>query len=227
MDEPLLKQAELDILCRKYHHPDRPGFVNYLNLYNDVKSNPDVFKNSLAVAAGTGQPFSPAGISVQEIVDKISVASYKLGIRVHDFFKDLDPLRSGLVTDRQFVTACSDGLLKPAHLCPDDVAQLAEYFRMPNGRVDYRTFSDAVESVFSVPDMEKKPLAQVTRPPRGLLSTTLNGNLSLYEEEQVAACLDSIALYEEEQVAACLDSIAERVRKYKLQVFPYFKACIF
>jgi len=120
----------------------------------------------------------------------------------------MDPLRSGLVTDRQFITGCSNGLLKPANLCPDDVAQLAEYFRQPGGRVDYRTFCDSVESVFNIPDMEKKPLAQVIRPPRGLLSTTLNGNLTLQEEEQIAACLQSIT---------------ERVRKYKLQVFPYFK----
>lgn len=208
MDEPVLKQSEIELLCRKFHHPERPGFINYLNFYNDVKSNPDVFKNSLSAQTGPIHVQNELGISVQDIVDKISVASYKFGIRVHDFFKDMDQLRSGQVTGRQFITACSNGLLKPANLCPDDVAQLAEYFRQPNGRCDYKSFCDSVENVFSVPDMEKKPLAHVTRPPRGLLSRTLNGNLSLQEEELVAECLETIT---------------QRVRKYKMQVFPYFK----
>lgn len=176
MDEPVLKQSEMDLLCRKFHHPERKGFINYLNFYNDVKSNPDVFKNSLQTPNGPTyfrgvspktfifictnnhynnhmivNAFKEDGLSEQDIIDKISVASYKFGIRVHDFFKDMDPLRSGLVTDRQFITACSNGLLKPANLCPEDVSQLAEYFRQGNGRVDYKTFCDTVENVFTVP----------------------------------------------------------------------------
>jgi len=80
MNEPALKEDEMDILCRKYHHPDRPGFINYLNFYNDIKSNPDVFKDSLAVGSSHNRVRNTNGISVQEIIDKISVASYKLGI---------------------------------------------------------------------------------------------------------------------------------------------------
>lgn len=208
MDEPPLKESEMEILIRKYQHPDRKGFINYLNFYNDIKSNPDVFKNSIGFPTGPVLSKEESGLSVQEAIDKISLASYKYGIRVHDFFKDSDGLRSGMVTDRQFVTGLTNGFLKPANLCNEDINQLAEYFKQPNGRIDYKSFCDSVENVFTIPDMEKKPLAHVDRPPRGLLSKTLNGNLSLYEEDQVATCLKNMT---------------ERVRKYKMQVFPYFK----
>ena len=46
MSEPPLTESEFDILIRKYQHPERKGCINYLNFYNDIKSNPDVFKNS-------------------------------------------------------------------------------------------------------------------------------------------------------------------------------------
>lgn len=55
MDEPPLKESEIELLIRKYQHPERKGFINYLNFYNDIKSNPDVFKNSI------GFPSDPVG----------------------------------------------------------------------------------------------------------------------------------------------------------------------
>ena len=111
-----------------------------------------------------------SGMSVQEIIDKISIASYRYGIRVHDFFKDFDSLRSGIITDRQFKSGLTEGFLKHASLTNEDVNEVTEYFRQPSGRIDYKTFCDTVENVFTIPDMEKKPLAYVVRPPQGLLS---------------------------------------------------------
>ena len=113
-----------------------------------------------------------------------------------------------MVTDRLFISGISNGFIKMANLCNEDVNQIAEYYRRPCGRIDYKTFCDTVESVFTIPDMEKKPTSHVKRPPNGLLSKTLNGNLTLYEEQIVDECLKTIK---------------ERVRKYKMQVFTYFK----
>ena len=105
-----------------------------------------------------------------EIVDRISIACHKEGIRMVDFFKDYDRLRSGMVTDRQFASGLTAGVQKSANLCSEDINQLIEYYRRPDGRCDYKSFSDTVENVFTIPDMEKKPLASVNRPPRGLLA---------------------------------------------------------
>ena len=125
-----------------------------------------------------------------------------------EFFKDYDRLRSGVITDRQFATGLSLGVKKAANLCSDDISQLSEYYRIGNDRIDYKSFTDSVENFLNIPDQEKKPLAIVKRPPRGLLSKTLNGNLSSDEEQQLQVVLEELA---------------ERVRKYKIQVFPYFK----
>jgi hypothetical protein len=111
-----------------------------------------------------------SGLSIQEIVDKISVACHKEGIRITDFFRDYDRLRSGIITDRQFATGLTDGVQRVANLSVQDIEQLTEYYRRSDGRCDYKTFADTIENAFNVPDIEKKPLANVIRPPRGLLS---------------------------------------------------------
>ena len=103
-------------------------------------------------------------------MDKISIACHKEGIRIGDFFKDYDKLRSGVITDRQFATALTYGVQKQANLSNDEISQLTEYYRRNDGRCEYKPFMDTVENVFNIPDMEKKPLAKVTRPPNGLLA---------------------------------------------------------
>jgi hypothetical protein len=109
-------------------------------------------------------------LSIQEIVDKISIACFKEGIRITDFFKDYDKLKSGLITDRQFATALTNSSKKAANLASDDINQLVEYYRQPDGKCDYKTFCDTIENGFNIPDMEKKPTAKVVRPPNGLLA---------------------------------------------------------
>ena len=39
MAEPIVSQSDVDILIRKYQHPDKKSCVNYLNLYNDLKTS--------------------------------------------------------------------------------------------------------------------------------------------------------------------------------------------
>ncbi len=147
-------------------------------------------------------------LSIQEIVDKISIACFKEGIRIIDFFKDYDRLRSGFITDRQFSTALTDSVKKSAVLSLDDINQLVEYHRQADGKCDYKIFCDTIENGFNIPDMEKKPLSNVIRPPRGLLAKTLNGNLLPHEEH---------ALF------SVIEEISEKIRKYNIQVFPFFK----
>ena len=41
MNEPTLSGDDIELIIRKYQHPDRKGFISYLNFYNDVKINQD------------------------------------------------------------------------------------------------------------------------------------------------------------------------------------------
>lgn len=217
LTDPPMSDEQIELIVKKYSNPDVKSkgspTVNYLNFFNDVKSD----RGDKSAVAGLDSNFitsvrsqmgPEAGLSILEIVDRISIACHKEGIRIGDFFKDYDRLRCGLITDRQFASGLTAGVQKQANLCIEDIAQLTEYYRHADGRCDYKSFSETVENVFNIPDMEKKPLSHVNRPARGLLAKTLNGNLTPSEQDEVELVLAELA---------------ELVRKYKLQVFPYFK----
>lgn len=102
-------------------------------------------------------------------MDKIILTAHKNGIRLIDFFRDYDKLRSGIVTEHQFVCALSLALEKQAYLSRNEISKLVEYYKQPDGRVYYKTFTDQVESAFNVPELEKKPTVQIRRAPSGLL----------------------------------------------------------
>ena len=64
------------------------------------------------------------GLSILEIVDKISISCHKHGLRVGDFFKDYDKLRSGIITDSQFASGLTIVIKGAASLNEDDISQL-------------------------------------------------------------------------------------------------------
>jgi hypothetical protein len=103
-------------------------------------------------------------------LDKIRIATYKYGIRMGDFFKDYDKLRSGIITETQFESALSLSIQKQAFLNRNDISKLSEYYRRPDGRIYYKEFVDSMDHAFNIPELEKKPLAQVVRPGQGILS---------------------------------------------------------
>lgn len=55
----------------------------------------------------------------------------------------------------------------------NDIKKLTEYYRRPDGRVYYKEFVDSMENAFNIPELEKKPLTQVSRPGLGLLSKVI------------------------------------------------------
>jgi hypothetical protein len=111
-------------------------------------------------------------------LDKIRIATFKYGIRISDFFKDYDKLRSGVITEGQFESALSLSVQKQAFLNMNDIKKLTEYYRRPDGRVYYKEFVDSMENAFNIPELEKKPLTQVCRPGQGLLSRVGSVKLS-------------------------------------------------
>ena len=171
MAELPINQEQTYLLVRKYHQPDKKNSINYLNFYNEFKTSSER-KSNLSSFARNTVPFTSQVqiLSIQEIVDKISIACFKEGIRISDFFKDYDKLKSGLITDRQFSTALTDSVKKTANLDLDDINQLVEYYRQIDGKCDYKTFCNTIENGFNIPDMEKKPLSNVIRPLNGLLA---------------------------------------------------------
>lgn len=127
MYSDVLSADDIDLIQKKYQQPERKGSTNYLNFYNDVysKSGDNKNKESSSKALINHRPIQvktrkfltfkidysifsliikETGLSVQEIIDRISIICYKNGIRITDFFKDFDRLRSGVITERQFAS---------------------------------------------------------------------------------------------------------------------------
>ena len=74
------------------------------------------------------------------------VTVYKDGIRTTEFFRDHDKLRSGLITENQFVCGLSLCCEKSQQLTREEVQLLINCYRNDDGRVKYREFCDAMEN---------------------------------------------------------------------------------
>ena len=84
--------------------------------------------------------------TLNQIFDKIRVAVFKNGIRTIEFFKDHDKLRSGIITENQFVCGLALAVGKEAQLSRPEIQKVVEYYRKPDGRVQYKEFCDMMEN---------------------------------------------------------------------------------
>ena len=71
---------------------------------------------------------------------------FKYGIRTIEFFKDHDKLRSGAITDNQFLCGLSLSVGTQAQLSRPEMQKVCEYFRQSDGRVKYKEFCDIMEN---------------------------------------------------------------------------------
>lgn len=84
--------------------------------------------------------------TLNQVFDKIMVAVYKNGIRTTEFFRDHDPLRSGIITENQFVCGLALAVGKEAQLSRAEIQKVVEFYRQPDGRVAYKDFCDIMEN---------------------------------------------------------------------------------
>jgi len=209
-----VEEEDMKLLVEKYNDPQNPGLVNYLNLHHDVlavhkhvlkekePANWNAETNVDMVAL-----YPSADPTLAEIIDKIRVAVFKNGIRTTEFFKDHDKLRSGVITENQFVCGLALACGKEAQLSRQEIQKVVEYYRLPDGRVQYKEFCDAMENAFNIPELEKKPTECVQRPARGTLSRGIK----------------PLTDAEETRLMEVLNTIADKVVKDRIMMYQYFK----
>ncbi|WAQ95285.1 hypothetical protein MAR_027975 [Mya arenaria] len=199
---PDVNEADMNLLVQKYRDPDRPGLLNYLNLHHDIVAiGGQVAKEKELIEAPNTQVDETRVMltpdpDLNTIFDKIRVAVFKNGIRTTEFFKDHDKLRSGIITENQFVCGLALAVGKEAQLSRAEIQKVVEYYRQPDGRVKYKEFCDIMENAFTIPDLEKKPLQ--------------SGLTPLTDQE-------------EGRVMEILRTISDNVRRRRLMMYPYFK----
>lgn len=210
---PDVSESDMTLLVQKYRDPDKPGLLNYLNLHHDIVAiGEHVAKEKELIECPNTQVDSTRVMltpdpDLNTIFDKIRTAVFKHGIRTTEFFKDHDKLRSGIITENQFVCGLALAVGKEAQLSRAEIQKIVEYYRQPDGRVKYKEFCDIMENAFTVPDLEKKPLQNTTRPSQGALSRGLK----------------PLSESEERRLQEILSQISDNVRRRRLMMYPYFK----
>lgn len=213
-----ITEAEMRLLAKKHRHPDKAGLCNYLQFHEDVVLRQQVLLGNESNMLGGGKWPDVTGVTQQfqitspssslgAIFEKIRTAVYKNGVRTTEFFRDHDKLRSGVITENQFVCGLSLCCGTIANLSRDEIQQVVDYYRTEDGRVRYKGFCDVMENAFTEPELEKKPTTQMFRPPVGALMKVPN----------------TLSEYEERRVQEILDRLASDVRKRRLMVYPFFK----
>ena len=153
-----LTEPEVEALCKYYANQD--GEIEYLNFLND--SNPDTqvqHEETKSKYKSRGWKFD--GVSdFDTLMAKIKGIVKKGRIRLLEFFQDHDTLRKGTIPYMKF-----KGVLRAQKIEITDkeyeillgrfTTQLDENF------VDYITFNDEVEGIFTKKGLEKEPTAKV------------------------------------------------------------------
>ncbi|XP_071105662.1 EF-hand calcium-binding domain-containing protein 6-like [Haliotis cracherodii] len=211
---PDVSEADMNLLVTKYRDPERPGVVNYLNLHKDIMSLQQMQMQETQLPPMprvSSIDFVPLTITadptLNQIFDRIRVAVYKSGIRTIEFFKDHDKLRSGMITENQFVCGLALAVGKEAQLSRPEIQKVVEFYRQPDGRIKYKEFCDIMENAFNIPDLDKKPTQEAVRPPKGALSRGLK----------------ELSAEEDQRVEMVLRELSDNVRRRRLMMYPYFK----
>ncbi|KAK7002739.1 hypothetical protein BgiMline_004147 [Biomphalaria glabrata] len=209
-----IDDEDIKVLVEKYNDPKSPGLINYLNLHHDVlavhkyveqEKKPQLL--SMGKSVDMVALFPREDPTLAEILDKIRIAVFKNGIRTIEFFKDHDKLRSGVITDNQFVCGLALACGKEAQLSRGEIQKLVENYRLPDGRVQYKQFCDAMENAFNIPDLDRKPTETVQRPAKGSLFRALK---PLVEDE-------------EQRLLGILSALSDKVEKERIMLYQYFK----
>ena len=102
-------------------------------------------------------------ISTEAVLDTIRKAVFRGRIRLHEFFADFDPLRSGLISEAKFRTALDASGLR---LNDPEMANLTAYYAedpsIEQKRIRYKDLLADVDVVFNTSGMETNPYATST-----------------------------------------------------------------
>lgn len=209
-----VSEEEKKLLTEKYGDPSRPGVLNYLNLHHDILAVADFVEREASVPTIAQSDIDHVPLlktpdpPLNQIFDKLRVAVFKNGIRSLEFFRDHDKLRSGIITENQFICGLSLAAGKEAQLTRQEIQKIVQFYHIPDGRVRYREFCDMLENTFNIPDLEKKPTEEVQRPQRGTLFRGLKPLASEHAENRLQEVLDELR---------------DKCRRQRVLMYPYFK----
>lgn len=159
-------ESVLALICKRYMDKGNADEVNYVDFCNEVDTHEGMF----GVGRAHNQSFDyfprtqPRKVEtdiiklrpddVEDVVARIRTICKQQRVRVAEFFRDFDKLRSGFITESQFRIGLN---MAKIVLSSTEFEALVEHFRAPKeGRhIRWRDFSDAVDEVFTKKCLEK------------------------------------------------------------------------
>ena len=156
----------LNLILKNYMDKGNADEVNFVDFCNEVDTPEDMF----GVGRDYNQSFNyyprtqPRMVEVDivkhkpedvdDVLARIRTFCKQQRIRVSEFFRDFDKLRSGFITDGQFRIGLN---MAKIVLSLHEFEQLLETYKAPKeGRhVRWRDFSDAIDEVFTKKGLEK------------------------------------------------------------------------
>ncbi|CAG9816180.1 unnamed protein product [Phaedon cochleariae] len=119
--------------------------------------------------------------------NKIRAAIIRLGLNLFEYFQPLDPQRKCLISESQFISVIDKQLRKITGLSEQEIKELADYCRVPDGRIYYTQLCEVIHD--NVPDFDNK-VHMVTSSRRDPLHSN---RLSVSDERRFSVLLTKIA----------------------------------
>jgi len=198
---------DVDLLCQKFC--DDTGF-NYLKFLeelqpSEVQEQKYIQRIKQLKIVNTEKNECTVPKDIADVMQKIKTKVVKEAVRVYEFMKDYDKLRTGRMLKTSFPRALD---LCALGLTASEITTVMEWYasRDHDGYVDYYRFCDDVESCFTQKGLEMNP---TLIPTQFKPDANLNNIKDLPEGE--------------EMLEAVLHRLADRVRIRRIQLFPLFE----
>lgn len=204
-------------LLRRYMDKGNVDECNYCDFCEDIDGAEQLFGVTQAINHSTNYvPKTQARVSKAEIIRntpddiddvlaRIRAKCSQQRIRISEFFRDFDRLRSGYITAAQFRIGLT---MSKVPVSQSEFQMLCEYYKAPKEgeHVKWREFSDNVDEVFTTKGLEKNLDASV-----GMARTT-----TTYGRRQATG-------EEQEICQSVVDAFREVIRKNRLDAKSFFQ----
>lgn len=131
--------------------------------------------------------------------NKMRAAIFRIGINLFDYFTPLDPNKTCLISESQFISVLNSQFRANIGLTDHEIAELADYFRVPDGRIYYTQLCQVIHD--AIPDTGENKLRSTT--------PKLSGNI--------------LSIKEERRLNVLITKISSIVNIKRLLISPYFQ----
>lgn len=199
---------EIEILCERYR--TKGGDVHYMALHNEISE----------VMADPAQPFPTSPLHLRpdptewshsstSVVDRIRAKIAEKKARLKEHFQDFDPLRKGLCSPGQVKTVFTIMNISK-EIDKHDFESLLSQYTGDDGQFNYKAFCSDVDSAFTVPGLERSPLATLEMPDASTTAVARRNTMRLSSSKTA-------------KLGKVEDRLRSLVRRRRLEMKPMFQ----